>query len=90
MKTALLVTAMLVFGVVSANAAHDQRHASSLDKGRHRIESTVMTVGAPAGGSIDERPASTLYRQNLHDSGYDAKNDFVGGHMCTSCDYHGN
>ncbi|MBV9530352.1 MAG: hypothetical protein JO283_04625 [Bradyrhizobium sp.] len=83
MKSALLVAAMLAFGAVSANAGNDQRHALSLDKGRHRIESTVMTVGAPAGGSIDERPASALYRQNLHDSGYDAKNDFVAGHTAT-------
>ena len=35
-----------------------------------------MAVGVPAGGGIDERPASTLYGQNLHDSGYDAKNNF--------------
>ena len=76
MRAALLVTAVLAFGVASANAGNDPRHASSPYKGTHRVESAVMAVGVPAGGSIDERPTSTLYRQNLHDPGYDAKNDF--------------
>ena len=91
MKTVLIVTATLAFAVVSANAGNDQRHASSLSK-RHRIESAVMAVGAPpAGGSIDQRPAWSLYQQNLHDSGYDAKSNFTkDGQMCSSCDYHGN
>jgi hypothetical protein len=85
MKTALVATAILAFGVVSANvanAASSQRHVLS--------DSTSMAVGVPAGGSIDERSASTLYRQNLKDSGYNPKNDFVGGHMCSSCDFDGN
>ncbi|WP_136623565.1 hypothetical protein [Bradyrhizobium centrolobii] len=91
MKTALLVTAILAVGAVSANAGNDQRHGSSLNHNRHHIESAVMAVGAPAGGSIDERPAWTLYRQNLHDSGYDAKKNMdSAGHMCVSCDYRGN
>ena len=90
MKTALLITAMIAVGVVSANAANNQRHGSSLHN-RHRIESAVMAVGAPAGASIGEQPASTLYRQNLHDSGYDAKKNIdKAGHMCVSCDYYGN
>ena len=90
MRTALLVTAILAVGVVSANAGNNQRHVSSLHN-RHRIESAVMAVGVPAGGSIDERPASTLYQQNLHDSGYDTKSNFTkDGQMCASCDYHGN
>ena len=91
MKTALLVTAILAFGVVSANAGNNQRHGSSLYKGRHHIESAVMAVGAPAGGGIDQRPAWSLYQQNLRDSGYDAKSNFTkDGQMCSSCDYHGN
>ena len=92
MKTVLLATAILAFGVVSANAGNNQRHAQSLYKGRHHIESAVMAVGPPpAGGSIDQRPALSLYQQNLRDSGYDAKNNMdKAGHMCASCDYHGN
>jgi hypothetical protein len=77
--------------VVSADAGNDQRNASSLYHLRHHIGSAVMSVGAPQGGGIDERPASALYRQNLHDSGYDPKNNFdQAGHMCVSCDYYGN
>lgn len=90
MKNALLITAIMAVGVVSANAGNDQRHGSSLHR-RHHIESTVMSVGAPAGASIGEQPASALYRKNLHDSGYDAKkNTDKDGHMCVSCDYYGN
>lgn len=90
MKTALLIPAILALGVVSADAA-THHHASSLHSQRHRIESAVMTVGIPAGGSIDERPAATLYRQNLHDSGYNPKTNFdPAGHMCVACDYDGN
>ncbi|WP_145927533.1 hypothetical protein [Bradyrhizobium neotropicale] len=88
MKTALLITAILAVGVVSANAGNDQRHGSSLHQ-KHR--SAVMAVGIPAGGGIDDRPASALYRQNLHDSGYDAKRNLDNaGHMCVSCNYQGN
>jgi hypothetical protein len=89
MKTALLIAATLALGVGSANAGSDQHHVASLHQ-KHR--SAVMTVGPPpTGGSIDERPASALYRQNLHDSGYNPKQNMdKDGHMCVSCDYHGN
>lgn len=91
MKIALLVTALLAVGVVSANAGNDHRHGSSLYHQRHRLESAMMAYGALAGGNIDERPASTLYWQNLRDSGYDARRDFdSAGHMCVSCNYYGN
>ncbi|MEZ2143933.1 hypothetical protein AAE026_16865 [Bradyrhizobium sp. DN5] len=90
MKTALLIAAILAVGVVSANAGSDQRHRSSLHK-RHHTGSAVMAVGVPAGGGIDQRSASTLYRQNLRDSGYNAKENFdKAGHMCVSCNYQGN
>jgi hypothetical protein len=78
--------------VLSALLATPALAASSLHHKRHHIESAVMVVGAPpVGGSIDERPASALYRQNLHDSGYNPKSNFdAAGHMCVSCDYYGN
>ena len=31
---------------------------------------------APASGAIDRRSSSSLYMQNLRDSGHDAKNNF--------------
>ncbi|WP_129591110.1 hypothetical protein [Bradyrhizobium shewense] len=90
MKTALLIAAMLAVGVVSADAGRNQRHGSSFHK-MHRVGSSMAAVGVPPGGGLREQPASALYRQNLRDSGYDAKKNFdKGGHMCVSCDFYGN
>lgn len=83
-KSILVSFAILTLATSAALAAQRTHHRQPMNAFAGMGASPTIS---PGGVSSSDR---ALYIRNLHDSGYNKKNDFNAGHMCVSCDFHGN